>query len=516
MGAMDNETNTGTDPSDRSEKQYRYGGGIMSYLEKMEEHIGLIAIIAVLLMLALAAFVIWRALPPRDFTILVGREGGAYYNYALEYQKIAADRGFTLNIETTAGSPEILKKLEAGEAGIGFVQGGVGVEGDPAILSTMAGVFYEPVWLFYRKDAVGIDGFANPGEIEGLTVSIGEAGSGTAKLAREILDLNDIDESNATIVNMSAKETAEALKNGDIDFGFFVSSFNNATIQELLRNDEIALANFRRASAYVAHIPYLTPVVMPAGSLDFVNEIPSQDITLMATVANLVVRKDFHPDLLRLMTIASVIVHERGGFFEKRYEFPNLLHGDLPVDKKELAYLQRIKSGESTLDNYLPFWAAALIDRFFIFLLPVALIVLPLLSRSTIIFTVYSRRKVTRWYKEIRAIDVRIPKMDLAECDEALQQLEGLDEQLQEQMRVSESYMASFYDLRWHLEVVQDRIIARKNKLLKAAGLPPVEMPDRSQMLGTGPEITPQPEPTPPPVPAKGQGKSKPGPASAG
>lgn len=495
-----------------AEKTVRYGaGGFMSFLEKMERHIVPITIIAILSMLALAALIIWRAMPPREFTILVGREGGAYYNYALEYQKIAAERGFTLNVETTAGSPEILKKLEAGEAGIGFVQGGVGQEGDPALLSTMAGVFYEPVWLFYRKDAVGIEGFANLSAMKGLDISIGEKGSGTEKLARDILALNEIDDSNANLVNLTSSETANALVDGEIDFGFFVSSFNSQTIQDLLANEELALANIHRPSAYISHIPYLTAVVMPAGSLDFVNEVPSQDITLLATVANLVVRKDFHPDLLRLMTIAAVTVHERGGFFEKRYEFPNLLHGDLPVDKKELAYLERIKSGESTLDNYLPFWAAALIDRFLIFLLPVALIVLPLLTRSTILYTMYSRRKVTRWYKEIRAIDVRIPKMTLEQCDEALEQLNGLDEQLQEQMRVSESYMASFYDLRWHLEVVQDRIIGRKDKLLKAQGLPPVERPELGEPPGAAPEAPAEP-PAPPSTP-KGKGKPKPGPA---
>lgn len=464
-------------------------GGFMSFLEKVEEYFLWIALGALVFMLAGAALIIWRALPPREFTILVGREGGAYYNYALEYQKIAAENGFKLNIQTTAGSPEILAKLEAGEAGIGFVQGGVGLEGDPLILSTMAGVFYEPVWLFYRKDATGIEGFANLGVLKGRRVSIGEAGSGTEKLARDILNLNEIDESNSNLVNMTAGETAAALKSGELDFGFFVSSFNSDTIQNLLADPDLALANVRRSEAYVSHIPYLTPVVMPAGSLDFVDEVPAQDINLLATVANLVVRKDFHPDLLRLMTIAAVRVHESGGFFEKRYEFPNLQNGDLPIDKKELAYLQRIKNGESSLDNYLPFWAAALIDRFMIFLLPIAILVFPLLARSPILYTIYNRRKVTRWYKEIRAIDMRIPKMTLAECDESLEQLTALDELLQEQMRLSEVYMASFYELRWHMEVVQDRIIARKNKLLSDAGLPPVETGDAAGSAGTDPDL---------------------------
>ena len=65
------------------------------------------------------------SLPPRSFTILAGRQGGAYYGFAQEYQKIARQYGFDLQIQQTAGSVDTLRRLEAGDAPIGFVQGGV-------------------------------------------------------------------------------------------------------------------------------------------------------------------------------------------------------------------------------------------------------------------------------------------------------------------------------------------------------------------------------------------------------
>jgi hypothetical protein len=48
-------------------------------------------------------------------------------------------------------------------------------------------------------------------------------------------------------------------------------------------------------------------------------------------------------------------------------------YADLPVGKDALAYLNRIKSGESILDNYFPFWAAALLDRYLLFVVPIVL-----------------------------------------------------------------------------------------------------------------------------------------------
>lgn len=122
-----------------------------AFVEKYEKYFRLILLVVVVGLIALAIYIVASSLPPRRFTILTGREGGGYYQAALEYQRIAKEKGFDLQIRTTSGSVEALKLLEDGEAEIGFVQGGIAVDADPAVLSTMASVFYEPVWIFYRK-----------------------------------------------------------------------------------------------------------------------------------------------------------------------------------------------------------------------------------------------------------------------------------------------------------------------------------------------------------------------------
>jgi TRAP-type uncharacterized transport system substrate-binding protein len=50
---------------------------------------------------------------------------------------------------------EKLKRLmdESSGVGIGFAQGGIAKAGDDEDLMSLAGLYYEPVWVFYRGAA---------------------------------------------------------------------------------------------------------------------------------------------------------------------------------------------------------------------------------------------------------------------------------------------------------------------------------------------------------------------------
>lgn len=425
-----------------------------------------LVLLLILVVVAVVAYLFWRTLPPRQFTILTGREGGAYYNTALKYQEIARERGFDLQIQPTAGSVETLEKLRSGEAQVGFVQGGLAVDEDPTQLSSMASVFYEPVWVFLRRDAFP-DGLPTRlSQLAGRRIGVGEDGSGTQALAVTLLGTSGISPENATFVSLSTTDATEQLKSGTIDAAFFVMGMATTLGQPLVTDPDLAIMDFEQADAYRAKFPYLDPVTVPKGAFNLIDNVPSEDKHLVATAANLVVRNDLHPDLLRLLTIAAVQTHEAGDFFARRYEFPNTLHTDLPVGKKEVAYLERIKSGESTLDNYLPFEAAAIIDRYMLFVVPIILIFLPLLARSPLVYTWFMRNKIRRWYKYLRGVESRIDSMSLAQVREQIGQLQTLDEQLGTQLSVSAAYMPELYQLRLHLHYVVERLQIQEQELL--------------------------------------------------
>ena len=437
----------------------------MTLLERYDKYFKWIALAVVLGLIVLAISIVVTSLPPRSFTLLTGRPGGGYYLAALDYQRIAQERGFDLQIQTTSGSVETLQLLEEGRASIGFVQGGVAADADPAILSTMASVFYEPVWIFYNRELENGAPLVHLHQLEGLRLAVGEAHSGARKLTDTLLTENDVTAGNSTLLELPSDEAAAGLQDGSIDAALFVVAPTAEVIQSLLRDPNLKLMNVERAEAYSRKFPYLAAVTLPEGAIDTRLGIPAEDTLLIASVANLIVHNDFHPDLLRLMTIAAVETHERGGLLEERFEFPNFRHADLPINREELAYMERIKSGESTLDNYLPFWAAALIERYLLFILPIAILLLPLISRSPLLVSAYNRHKITRWYSIVRDMDRNIPHMDIATIDNSLRALDDIEQQLQEHVSVPVGFMSEYYDLRSHIDLVQARLEKRRAQL---------------------------------------------------
>lgn len=429
----------------------------------LERHIAALVATVLLGLVVLAAVIVLAAQPPRQFTILTGREGAGYFRAAQEYRRFFAARGYDLTIRPTSGSVETLRLLEAGEAAIGFVQGGVTAGADPRTLSTLAGVFYEPVWLFYRRDFAASP-LTHLYELEGGRVNVGEPESGVNHLARQLLEVNDVNDSNTTLVELPADESAAALIDGRLDAAIFVVSANSDTVRTLVRDPSLDLMSVERAAAYRDRFPYLTDLLLPAGAFDLRQGIPAEDKRLLATAANLVIRNDFHPELRRLMTIAAVETHEDGGLFEQRFEFPNYDHADLPIGRQERAFLERVKRGELTLADNLPYWAVALLARWPLFVVPLALLALLLLAYSPLVRDYFDRRRVDQCFDALRRIDVRLPKMNRAEIADARTVLDEMERDTVERILLSDRPHPALSDLREHIALVRERVERQSNE----------------------------------------------------
>jgi TRAP transporter TAXI family solute receptor len=428
-----------------------------------------LAVFGVLFLLgALVNFV--ASLPPRRFTILTGREGEGNYQAALAYREIARDKGFDLDIRPTAGSAEVLQRLMDDEASVGFVQSGLARGADPKVLASVASVYYEPVWVFYRRDAFDDQGLKNLADLEGKRVAIGETGSGTQILASQLLSANGVNESNAALAAIGAATASAALVAGEVDAAILVTSEKSETVQRLLRSPGIAVMDFERADAYAELFPYLKVVTLPRGAIDLQQDIPDEQKRLVATTANLVARHDVHPDLLRLLTVAAVEAHWDGGLFGKPGEFPNGDNVDLPMDRHERAYLDRIKSGQLVLDSYLPFWLAAIADRYWLFILPILFLFVPILFRVPLAFAYWNRYKVNRWYIGVREVERKLDQLDVYQLRQERASLEALDDRLTTQTNVGRAYLPAAYDLHIHVEYVIRKIRRRERMLLAQVG----------------------------------------------
>jgi hypothetical protein len=243
-------------------------------------------------------------------------------------------------------------------------------------------------------------------------------------------------------------------------------------VQDLLRAQEVKLANLARVDAYVTRQRALTPVTLPAGVVDLARDIPAEDTTLLASATNLVMRRDLNPTMGRSMIIASLLLNAEGDYFSRPYSFPNLEATDLPVLKEYVDFFDRVKSGSFSLESRLPFWVAHTIERLIFFLIPIALLLGLLVIYAPALWRWHMRGKVLPYYKQLRKIEIDLPNKSVEQVDAALEQLARLDAELARRVRVSVSYLPEVYQLRVHVRYIVDDLVRRREQLMAGQAVP--------------------------------------------
>ncbi|MCG6868236.1 MAG: hypothetical protein LJE91_05730 [Gammaproteobacteria bacterium] len=81
--------------------------------------------------------------PPDRISIATGSRDGAYYHDAMQYQRILARDGCTLELVETAGSLETLKRLTGDNGGVdlAMVQGGIPAPTDNIAIESIGSLF---------------------------------------------------------------------------------------------------------------------------------------------------------------------------------------------------------------------------------------------------------------------------------------------------------------------------------------------------------------------------------------
>ena len=420
-----------------------------------------IPIIVIISLSLLIAYQFVDPPPPQEARIATGREGGGYHSFALKYQELLAQDKFQLDIQPTAGSIEVLKLLKTGKVSMGLVQGGTGKTVSSQGLQSLASLFFEPLWVFYRKEQT----INYLYDLRGKRIAIGEKGSGTRPLALELLQDNRVTQDNTTFLALSSKAAVKKISAGEIDAAFFVISPKASLISELFNNPAIELMNFKRSIAYKRRYPYLTTVKIGEGMIDLEKNIPTEDKTLLAATASLVIRDNLHPDIIQLLLGKLKEVHKTGGLLETKGQFPSEKFVEFPVNKEASYYLEH---GPSWLQRVFPFWIASKLDRLKILLIPLIAIMLPLLKSALPIYRWGIRFKIFRWYATLNEIDRKISTIaDLSLIEEKKQQIKTLQKEITEQVSVPLSYMGELYTLRVHIRLIlthleeQQNIIAR-------------------------------------------------------
>ncbi len=394
--------------------------------------------------------------PPTTLTFTAGQKGGAYYANAERYRDYLKQRGITVNILESAGSVENVQRLKTGKADIAFAQSGI-ANPDEQDMQSLGSMYVEPLWVFLRR---GLDiHFLR--ELKGKRIAIGLKGSGTQALAMQLLAANGIDGGTAMLSSMPTAVAANALMQGGLDALFIVSAETSASVQALLSSDDARMLNIERAEAYTRRFDALTSVLLPQGALNLALNIPARDTQMLAATATLMVNENMHPALQSLVMQASSAIHASSSLFSRAGTFPTPRHAGFALSKTADHYY---KSGPPFLQRFLPFWAATLVDRLKIMLLPFIALLLPLFKVLPPLYRWRIRSRIYRWYEELGQIDAALGDSDSTTL---LDDLNRIESEIRK-VHVPLSYAQELYDLRLHLALVRDLIEKGKTEKGKA------------------------------------------------
>ena len=399
--------------------------------------------------------------PPRRIIIASGGRNGAYYHFAQKYAEELRKDGLSVEVRETAGSVENLRLLgqEGSGVAVAIVQSGVASPAELERFHALGSLYREPLWVFYRGDKR----LERLSQLVGKRIGVGPADSGTYAIATQLIAANGLLESRSTkensravLVEENVATAASALRNGELDAAFFVAAFDADYIQGLLNDRSVNLLNFDQHEAYHRRFRFLAPVTVPAGLVNLGQNIPGQDVSLLAPTAMLVVRKDFHPALVPLLLTTAARIHGTGDELSDPGEFPAELFCDFPVSEIAKRYYT---SGQPVLQRLLPFWLASLVDRAKVMLIPLVMLMMPLVRAAPPLMRWRTRRKIYLWYSDLREIDQRlVAGLSGPELDQELARLKDIEHQVA-YVDVPLSYMEEFYHLRLHLAMLQQHLI---------------------------------------------------------
>src|SRR5262245_15779965 len=323
--------------------------------------------IAIILAMWLAIVII-KPGPQGRIVMAAGGADGAYLRLTETWKRELARFGVTLELRDDLQGLDTVQALAADnrtvDAGVikgglaGSLQGRLATPSEREIHDAQVGriqslgrLFYEPIWVFYR----GPNLVRSLGEFKGRRIMVGTPASGTRRIAALLLRANGVTAENSTFIEQDFPADAKPLTGGDggdgADVAFVALPPEARRVQDLLRAPDILLMDFSaEAEAYTTRFPFLSKLVMFRGSVEFAPDLPSADITLLASAPALVVRKDLHPALMSLLTHTSAVNHKPGFdpmgepiLFFRAGQFPNGNDPEFEIDPDSRTYY---KTGE--------------------------------------------------------------------------------------------------------------------------------------------------------------------------
>lgn len=444
--------------------------------------------------------------PDGRIVVASGGAGGLNHEMGERFQATLARHGLRVELRKELEGIASLNALVNRSQGVdaAFLKGGLigGLQGryasaddqarhdsETRALRSLGRLFYEPMWVFYR----GPEQITSLKDFKGKRIVVGHPTSGARRVVMHLLKANGIDDRNSRLIDQDLDETGTALRGaaegaGKADVAFVILPPENERVQRLLRAPEILLMDFSaEADAYANRFPFLSKVVMHRNSVEFDPEIPSADITLLATSSVLAVRNDAHSAVVTLL--ANAVLQNPKSGIDKRGE-PILFHRATAfpiIEDAELEVMPEVralfKTGEMPLllrsfaplsgSGWLPFWLVAYIhqhgSKIVLLLIPLLSVLIPLIRILPSLYNWTVRRRLRVMYAELKQLERSVEQEPgPAAIGRLHHELDRID-RLAQRIKYPLAFTDELYDLRGHVELVRQRLAAMERRTTTAA-----------------------------------------------
>ena len=396
--------------------------------------------------------------PPSRITIATGRKGTTFEYFGERYRTRFARAGIELNVRETNGALENLRLLRDSNSNVqvAFSTGGISNSTQPADLWSMGLIFNVPFWIFYPSSQL----LESLTQLKGKRIAVGPEGSGARYVAERVLSRANIDSKTATLLPLAGDSAVEALNKDAADAALLVGGSNAPSVESLLNNPKVRLMNFSSADAFVRIFPDLVRLVLPKGVVRLDPLIPPDEITLVGTTANVLIRDDLHPAIIQLLAQTLKEEHSGPGLFQRSGEFPSINDPEYAVSPVAIEYY---RNGPSLLLRYLPIWMTTYVQRIIAFVVATLAIVFPVFGFAPRLYGWFVRQRFRQLYQRLRVIENSLQAtLTPAKVDVLQAELADIERAtMTAPMRHSDLY----FMLRYHLDQIRSRLIEASQEI---------------------------------------------------
>ena len=245
---------------------------------------------------------------PVRMRFVTGGESGTYYAFGGTIAQHATNNAAGIEVigVVGAGSQANIQELQKKGAELAFCQSDVmayayegtnlfAESGKVDCFSTVAALYMEQVQIVTCDPAI-----KTVADLKGKRVSIGAAGSGVYFNALDVLGCYGLSESDIIPTYQGFGDSANALKDGQIDAAFVVSGAPTTAIVELATTKNAYLVSIEDANVdkLLKSSPYYSKSIIKAGTYNGQTE----DVTTVAVGAVILARNDIPEEAIYALT----------------------------------------------------------------------------------------------------------------------------------------------------------------------------------------------------------------------